>query len=110
MRETREASDGLSEENRGWAVAYGIPMVRLDGKNLVGFGAGKGHCAFYVMSTRVPKRFPELERYDFSTSTLRFQPDDPPPASLLKRLVKARIAENKAIAEGRAADPHATRR
>lgn len=38
----------------------------------------------------------ELERYDTATATIHFPPDKPLPAALVKKLVKARIAENEA--------------
>ena len=91
-------------------INYGVPMLRLGGKNLVSFGAGKGHCAFYVQSPRVMKAHAkELAKLDTATSTIRFTPDEPLPAALVKKLVKARIAENREIAEGKRPSPHASR-
>lgn len=29
-------------------VSYGVPMFKIDGHPLVGFGAGKNHCALYA--------------------------------------------------------------
>ena len=40
----------------------------------------------------------ELKNYDTSTGTIRFASDKPLPAALVRKLVKARIAENQAIA------------
>lgn len=80
-------------------INYGVPMLRLDGRNLVSFGAAKAHCAFYVQSPRVMKAHAkELAKYDTAAATIRFTPDQPLPATLVKRLVKARIAEDKAAA------------
>ena len=45
----------------------------------------------------------ELEGYSTSTGTIRFTPDKPLPAALVTKIVKARIAENKADAKERAA-------
>jgi uncharacterized protein YdhG (YjbR/CyaY superfamily) len=36
----------------------------------------------------------ELKHYDTSKGAIRFQPDNPLPAALVRKLVKARIAEN----------------
>jgi uncharacterized protein YdhG (YjbR/CyaY superfamily) len=73
-------------------VSYGIPAFRLNGKLLVFYGAGKDHCAFYPGST-IQQRKADLRTYDTSKGTIRFSPDQPLPAALVRRLVKLRIAE-----------------
>ena len=45
----------------------------------------------------------ELAGYSTSTGTIRFTPDRPLPAALVRKIVKARIAENKADAKEKAA-------
>jgi uncharacterized protein YdhG (YjbR/CyaY superfamily) len=77
-------------------ISYAIPAFRLDGL-LVGFGAAKNHCSFYPMSSAlVAKHEAELRDYNTSKGTVRFTPDKPLPAALVRKFVKARIAENKA--------------
>lgn len=72
----------------------GLPAWR---KNACGLGATPHHCAFYLMSSTTLEAYKsELEGYDLSKGTIRFQPDKPLPATLVRRLVKARIAENAA--------------
>jgi uncharacterized protein YdhG (YjbR/CyaY superfamily) len=84
-------------------ISYQIPAFRLHGKLLVGFGAAARHCSFYPMSAEtVQAHKGELEGYDTSKGTIRFQADAPLPANLVRKLVKARIAEN-AAARGAAA-------
>ena len=57
---------------------------------LVAFGATANHCAFYTMSGSTLKAFKnELEGYDTSKGTIRFQPDKPLPTALVRKLVKA---------------------
>jgi uncharacterized protein YdhG (YjbR/CyaY superfamily) len=72
-------------------ISYQLPAFRLDGKVLVWFGAGAKHCAFYPGGL-VPEFERELKDYDTSKGTIRFQPDEPLPAALVKKLVKARLA------------------
>ena len=76
-------------------ISYGVPTFRLEGKGLVGFGATPRHCALYPLSGRTVGQFAdELTGFETSKGTIRFQPDRPLPPSLVKRLVRARIAEN----------------
>jgi uncharacterized protein YdhG (YjbR/CyaY superfamily) len=85
-------------------VAYRLPAFRLDGKLLVIFGAAAKHCALYPMSRRVVAAHKdELRGFDFSEGTIRFQPDRHLSAALVRTLVKARIAENAARQQQRAA-------
>jgi uncharacterized protein YdhG (YjbR/CyaY superfamily) len=75
-------------------ISYGIPGFRLDGRMLVWFGAAARHCAFYPGADPIRTLGAELERYDTSKGTIRFPPDEPLPAALVRKLVKARIAQN----------------
>jgi uncharacterized protein YdhG (YjbR/CyaY superfamily) len=78
-------------------ISYQIPAFRLDGKLLVGFGAAASHCSFYPMSSRTVAVFKvDLADYATSKGAIRFKVDKPLPAGLVRKLVKARIAENKA--------------
>ena len=54
-------------------------------------GAAANHCAFYPGSViRVLKS--ELQGYDTSKGTLRFPAEKPLPATLVRKLVKLRMA------------------
>ena len=76
-------------------ISYQLPAFRLDGRMLVAFGASADHCAFYPMSSAtVAAHKDDLKNYDTSKGTIRFRPDHPLPAALVRKLVKARIAEN----------------
>jgi uncharacterized protein YdhG (YjbR/CyaY superfamily) len=83
-------------------ISYQIPAFRLNGRMLVGFGAAANHCAFYPMSSSTVKaHIRALKNYDTGPGTIRFQPDNPLPATLVRKLVKARIAENSNSSRGR---------
>ena len=76
-------------------INYGVPMFRLDGKNLVSYAAAANHCSFYVQSPAVMRAFAaELKDYKQGKGSVQFAPDRPIPAALVTKLVKARIAEN----------------
>lgn len=78
-------------------ISYGMPAFRYDGRMLVWMGATARHCAFYPGGI-VSAFARELGKYDVSKGTIRFQPESPLPATLVRRIVKARIAENAARA------------
>jgi len=89
----------------GECISYGLAAFKLDGRPLVALGAGKDHCAFYLMSgSTVEDHAEDLKKYDTSKGTIRFQPDKPLPASLVRKLVKARIAENASRGKKRGRD------
>jgi uncharacterized protein YdhG (YjbR/CyaY superfamily) len=91
LRKTIKATAPKAEE----CISYRLPTFRLNGKLLVAFGAAAKHCAFYPMSgSTVKDHKRELMDYDTSKGTIRFQPDNPLPAALVRKLIKARIAEN----------------
>jgi len=76
-------------------ISYGIPAFRLKGRSLVFFGAWANHCALYPGSSTTLKRFRnELRDFQVSKGTIRFSAGKPLPAALVRKLVKARVAEN----------------
>lgn len=77
-------------------ISYEIPTFRLDGKMLVSFGAWENHCAFYPGASPIEAHKDELKAYKTSKGTIRFPADRPLPATLVKKLVKTRIAERAA--------------
>lgn len=83
-------------------ISYGVPTFKLDGM-LVSFGAAKNHCAFYGMSPPVFEALAEeLAGYDTSKGTIRFPAAEPLPGPLVRRIVAARVAENRAAVAARA--------
>src|SRR5882724_13557129 len=77
-------------------ISYGIPAFRLNGRSLVFFGAWANHCSFYPGSSKTLKNFrSDLKAFQITKGTIRFSPDNPLPLALVKKLVKARMAENR---------------
>jgi uncharacterized protein YdhG (YjbR/CyaY superfamily) len=77
-------------------ISYQIPAFRLGGRLLVAFGAAANHCAFYPGAFPIETHKDELRAYDTGKGTIRFQADSPLPATLVRKLVKTRIAEKAA--------------
>ena len=76
-------------------ISYGIPAFRLNGRSLVFFGAWTNHCSFYPGSAATLKKFrTNLKNFRITKGTIHFSPDKPLPVAVVKKLVKARIAEN----------------
>jgi uncharacterized protein YdhG (YjbR/CyaY superfamily) len=76
-------------------ISYGLPAFRYAGRPLVGFSASATHCSFFPMNGHTVAAFKaELEEFSTSKGTIRFAPDRPLPAALVRRIVKARVAEN----------------
>jgi uncharacterized protein YdhG (YjbR/CyaY superfamily) len=86
LRKTIRATVPNAEE----CISYGIPAFRLNGKFLVGLGAGADYCSFYPGSA-LDALQDDLKAYETGKGTIRFQSDKPLPATLVKRIVKARI-------------------
>jgi len=76
-------------------ISYGLAGFKLRGRPLVYFGAWANHCAFYPGSSALAKSLHrELKHFETSKGTIRFTPDKPLPNALVKKIVKARVAEN----------------
>lgn len=91
LRRTINAAAPMAEER----ISYGMPAFMYHGP-LVFFAAQKHHLGFYGVSKVVIDRFhDQLRQYRTSTTTLHFSADNPFPASLVTRIVKARVEENE---------------
>jgi uncharacterized protein YdhG (YjbR/CyaY superfamily) len=78
-------------------ISYQLPAFRLDAKVLVLFGATAKHCSFFPGSgTAVEAHKCDLKDYSTSKGTIRFHAAKPLPATLVRKIVKYRIAENAA--------------
>ena len=96
MRQTIHAAAPQAEEY----IGYGLAAFRQDGP-LVALGAAGGHCGFYPMTGHTVADFAaELKGYSTSKGAIRFAAEKPLPAALVRKIVKARLAENAAKRQG----------
>jgi len=93
LRKTIKAAAPMASE----VISYQMPMYKHHGM-VVGFAAFKDHCSIFPGSAVMDVYKKELKHYDTSKGTIRFPANKPLPAALVKKLVKARIAENEARA------------
>jgi uncharacterized protein YdhG (YjbR/CyaY superfamily) len=76
------------------SISYGMPMFKYKGL-LLGFAAFTNHCSVFPGPAVIAAFKDELEGFTTSKGTIRFPSDKPLSASLVKKLVKARIAQNE---------------
>ncbi len=78
-------------------IGYGLAGFKHGGRPLVYFGAWENHCALYAASPKTQAEFQDaLTGFQVSKGTIRFTVAKPLPLTLVKELVKARVAENAA--------------
>jgi uncharacterized protein YdhG (YjbR/CyaY superfamily) len=80
-----EATEGIS---------YGMPVFKHKGP-LLWFAGFSNHCSLFPTASVIESFKDELKGFSTSKGTIRFPVDKPLPAALVKKLVKARIAQNE---------------
>ncbi len=78
-------------------ISYQMPAYKLDGM-LVYFAGYKGHIGFYPTPSAIKAFKDELSIYKGAKGSVQFPLGEKLPASLITKIVKFRIAENKAAA------------
>jgi len=76
-------------------ISYRMPAFRLD-RILVWFAAHASHIGFYPGASGIAKFKKDLASYKSAKGSVQFPSDEPLPLSLIARIVKYRVAEQKA--------------
>jgi uncharacterized protein YdhG (YjbR/CyaY superfamily) len=75
-------------------ISYQMPAFKLRGRFLVSYAAFRDHCSLFPASYAVMEALgDELKPFVSGKGTLRFTPDQPIPAGLVKRIVRLRVEE-----------------
>jgi uncharacterized protein YdhG (YjbR/CyaY superfamily) len=73
-------------------ISYRIPAFKYNGV-LIWFAAFTDHCSLFPTAAIVQEFKDELKGYAVSKGTIHFPINKPLPAALLKKIVKARVAQ-----------------
>jgi uncharacterized protein YdhG (YjbR/CyaY superfamily) len=74
-------------------ISYGIPAFK-DKKVLVWFAAFSDHCSLFPTASVIEEFKNELKDFITSKGTIQFPLEEPLPIALIKKLVKARVAQS----------------
>ena len=76
------------------AISYGMPAFKHNGV-LVWFAAFSNHCSLFPTASVIGALRDELRGFRISKGTVQFPTDKPLPASLVKKMVKLRVAQSE---------------
>jgi uncharacterized protein YdhG (YjbR/CyaY superfamily) len=94
LNQTRAAILAAMPPETTEAISYGMPVFKYNG-SLLWFAAFSDHCSLFTSPAVIQAFKDELKNFHTSKGTIRFPSDKPLSAALVKRLVKARIAQNE---------------
>lgn len=94
MKKVRAAIRSAVPPQATETISYRIPAFRYNGV-LVWFAAFSDHWSLFPTVSVIEIFKDELKDYPTSKGTIRFPLDRPPPIDLIKRMVKARVAQNE---------------
>jgi len=90
LRRTIRSAIPKAEE----CISYGIPAFRVEGTIVAGFCARADGCSYFPFSgSTLATLAAEVGSYKRTKSALHFQPDQPLPAALVRKLIRTRMAE-----------------
>jgi uncharacterized protein YdhG (YjbR/CyaY superfamily) len=92
LQRVRSAIRSAMPAEAAEAISYGIPAIKYKG-TLVWFAAFSNHCSLFPGASVIRAFRNELKGYKTSKGTIHFPVDKPLPAALVKKIVKARLAE-----------------
>jgi uncharacterized protein YdhG (YjbR/CyaY superfamily) len=92
LKRVRAAIRSAAPAEATEAISYGMPAFKYKG-TLVWFAAFTNHCSFFPTASVIKAFKKELKGYETTKGTIHFPVDKPLPAALVKKMVKARLAE-----------------
>jgi uncharacterized protein YdhG (YjbR/CyaY superfamily) len=94
LEKVRAAIRSVVPKDTTEVISYGIPAFKHNGM-LVWYAAFADHCSFFPTPSVIKAFGEKLKDYRISKGTIQFPVNKPLPATLVKRMVKMRIAQNE---------------
>ena len=94
LQRVREIVRSVAPSEATEVISYGLPTLKHNGM-LMSFAAFSKHCSLFPGVGPIVEFKDELKNFQTAKGTIRFLPEKPLPAALIKKLVKARIAANE---------------
>ena len=94
LNEVRAVIRSVAPSEATEGISYGIPTFKYKGM-LASFAAFSDHCSLFPGAGPTIEFKNDLKNFQTSKGTIRFAPNKPLPTTLIKKLVKSRIAENQ---------------
>ena len=98
LRETIAAAAPGAEEG----ISYGVAAFRYRGRWFLWYAGAKAHCSLFTGGQAIDDHRAELAGRSLSKGTIRFTPDNPLPADLVRRIARDRMASIDAIVDRKA--------
>jgi uncharacterized protein YdhG (YjbR/CyaY superfamily) len=83
-------------------ISYGTTVMFSLGRDLVGFVSQRRHLSFFTASPKLAQTLKDelATTHKVSGATIHFSPDNPLPAVLVEKILRARVRENAALRQG----------
>jgi uncharacterized protein YdhG (YjbR/CyaY superfamily) len=94
LQKTRAAIRSAAPAEATEVISYGMPAFKYKGV-LVWFAAFAKHCSLFPTASVIEAFKDELKGFSTSKGTIHFPADKPLPPALIKKLVKARVAQQE---------------
>jgi len=94
LKKMRAAIRSAAPPEATETISYRMPAFKYKGV-LVWFAAFSNHCSLFPTAAVIEAFRTELKGYSTSKGTIHFPVDKPLPTALVKKLVKARVAQNE---------------
>src|SRR5437773_5887067 len=94
LKKIRAAIQSVVPREATETISYGMPAFKHNGV-LVWYAAFSNHCSLFPTGAVIEAFKKELKGFSTSKGTIQFSTEKPLPAALVKKMVKARVAQSE---------------